>query len=152
MTAILILGVDPGLNRCGWGLVLSEGSRLSHVAHGVIKPPQQQQLASRLHDVFEGLNAVIEQYQPHEAAVEETFVNSNARAALMATPTVCGWALRSCSGMKRSCPFRISGPASSSEVSATWLPLRTRRLTSCSELVTSGGRASCSSQLWRFSR
>ncbi len=82
MTAILILGVDPGLNRCGWGLVVSEGSRLSHVAHGVIKPPQQQQLASRLHDVFEGLSAVIEQYQPHEAAVEETFVNSNARAAL----------------------------------------------------------------------
>ena len=83
MTAVLILGVDPGLNRCGWGLVMSEGSRLSHVAHGVIKPAQQQQLASRLHDVFEGLSAVIEQYQPHEAAVEETFVNSNARAALV---------------------------------------------------------------------
>lgn len=83
MTAVLILGVDPGLNRCGWGLVMSEGSRLSHVAHGVIKPSQQQQLASRLHDVFEGLSAVIEQYQPHEAAVEETFVNSNARAALV---------------------------------------------------------------------
>jgi crossover junction endodeoxyribonuclease RuvC len=40
MTAILILGVDPGLNKCGWGLVASEGSRLSHVAHGVIKPVQ----------------------------------------------------------------------------------------------------------------
>lgn len=82
MSAILILGIDPGLNRCGWGLVASEGSRLSYVAHGVIKPPVQQQLASRLHDVFEGLTAVIERYQPHEAAVEETFVNSNARAAL----------------------------------------------------------------------
>src|SRR5512145_3459127 len=82
MSVILILGVDPGLNRCGWGLVLSEGARLSHVAHGVITPKQQQQLASRLHDVFEGLCAVIEQYKPHEAAVEETFVNSNARAAL----------------------------------------------------------------------
>jgi crossover junction endodeoxyribonuclease RuvC len=83
MTAILILGVDPGLNRCGWGLVASEGSRLSYVAHGVIKPPTHQQLASRLHDVFEGLTGVIERYQPHEAAVEETFVNSNARAALV---------------------------------------------------------------------
>lgn len=82
MTAILILGVDPGLNRCGWGLVASEGSRLRHVAHGVITPKNTQQLASRLHDVFEGLCAVIEQYEPHEAAVEETFVNSNARAAL----------------------------------------------------------------------
>lgn len=83
MTALLILGVDPGLNKCGWGLVMSEGSRLSHVAHGVIKPSAQQQLASRLHDVFEGLSEVIEKYHPHEAAVEETFVNSNARAALI---------------------------------------------------------------------
>jgi crossover junction endodeoxyribonuclease RuvC len=83
MSVILILGVDPGLNRCGWGLVASEGSRLSHVAHGVIKPRAHQQLASRLHDVFEGLTEVIERYQPHEAAVEETFVNSNARAALV---------------------------------------------------------------------
>ena len=83
MTAILILGIDPGLNRCGWGLVASEGSRLSHIAHGVIKPLQTQQLASRLHDVFEGLSEVIERFQPHEAAVEETFVNSNARAALV---------------------------------------------------------------------
>ncbi|MBL8546172.1 MAG: crossover junction endodeoxyribonuclease RuvC [Hyphomonadaceae bacterium] len=83
MTAILILGVDPGLNNCGWGLVLSEGSRLSHVAHGVIKPPSHQQLASRLHDVFQGLSEIIDKYQPQEAAVEETFVNSNARAALI---------------------------------------------------------------------
>lgn len=82
MSAILILGIDPGLNRCGWGLVMSEGARLSHVAHGVIAPKAQQQLASRLHDLYEGLQAVIEQYHPHEAAVEETFVNSNARAAL----------------------------------------------------------------------
>jgi crossover junction endodeoxyribonuclease RuvC len=82
LSVVLILGVDPGLNRCGWGLVASEGSRLSHIAHGVIKPPPQQQLASRLHDLYEGLRAVIEEHQPHECAVEETFVNSNARAAL----------------------------------------------------------------------
>lgn len=82
MSGILILGVDPGLNRCGWGIVLSDGARLSYVAHGVIKPPPQQQLASRLHDVFEGLCAVIGEHRPHEAAVEETFVNSNARSAL----------------------------------------------------------------------
>jgi len=82
MSAILILGVDPGLNRCGWGVIASEGSRLTHVAHGVIKPPPQQQLAARLHDVFEGLSEVIARYAPNEAAVEETFVNSNARAAL----------------------------------------------------------------------
>jgi crossover junction endodeoxyribonuclease RuvC len=82
MTTRLILGVDPGLNRCGWGLVASEGSRLAHVAHGVIAPAASQQLASRLHDVFEALCEVITRFEPHEAAVEETFVNANARAAL----------------------------------------------------------------------
>lgn len=79
---VIILGIDPGLNRCGWGVVLSDGARLSHVAHGVITPPPEQQLASRLHDLFEQLCAILEEHQPHECAVEETFVNSNARAAL----------------------------------------------------------------------
>jgi crossover junction endodeoxyribonuclease RuvC len=82
MSAILILGIDPGLNNCGWGLVASEGSRLSHVAHGVIRPRATAQLASRLAELFEALGAVIAEHNPHEAAVEETFVNSNARAAL----------------------------------------------------------------------
>lgn len=82
MSAVLILGVDPGLNRCGWGLVVSDGARLSHAGHGVITPAPQQQLASRLFDLFEGLRGVIEAHAPDEAAVEETFVNANARAAL----------------------------------------------------------------------
>ncbi len=82
MSARLILGIDPGLNRCGWGVIASDGSRLSYVAHGVIKPSPAQQLATRLHDVFDELCKVMEAHCPHEAAVEETFVNSNARAAL----------------------------------------------------------------------
>lgn len=82
MGASLILGIDPGLNCCGWGLVASEGSRLSHVAHGVITPRRDQQLASRLLTLFEELGAVLDAHNPMEVAVEETFVNSNARAAL----------------------------------------------------------------------
>jgi crossover junction endodeoxyribonuclease RuvC len=82
MSATLILGIDPGLVRCGWGLVANEGARLSHVAHGIITPKTQQQLASRLLCLFEELGAIIDQHNPHEVAVEETFVNSNARAAL----------------------------------------------------------------------
>jgi crossover junction endodeoxyribonuclease RuvC len=82
MSAILILGIDPGLNRCGWGLVVSEGARLSHIAHGVIAPNAKQQLASRLLCLFEQLGAIIDAHNPHEVAVEETFVNNNARAAL----------------------------------------------------------------------
>ncbi|MBI1186548.1 MAG: crossover junction endodeoxyribonuclease RuvC [Alphaproteobacteria bacterium] len=82
MGAILILGIDPGLQRCGWGIVASEGSRLSHVAHGVVTPDVKLSLAERLALVIDGLEAVIRVHNPHEASVEETFVNSNARAAL----------------------------------------------------------------------
>lgn len=93
--AILILGVDPGLNRCGWGVIASEGSRLSYVAHGVIAPMAQQSLADRLCGVIDGLEAVIAEWRPHEASVEETFVNANARAAL-ALGQARGVALAAC--------------------------------------------------------
>jgi crossover junction endodeoxyribonuclease RuvC len=82
MSVTLILGIDPGLNRCGWGLIACEGSRMAHVAHGVITPPKQDQLANRLANLFDALCGVIDEHKPHQAAVEETFVNSNARAAL----------------------------------------------------------------------
>jgi crossover junction endodeoxyribonuclease RuvC len=79
---IRILGVDPGLNRCGWGLITSEGSRLSYVAHGVVAPNPKLSLAERLGAVCAGLEEVIAAHHPDEAAVEETFVNANPRAAL----------------------------------------------------------------------
>lgn len=79
---VLILGIDPGLQRCGWGVIASEGARLSHVAHGVIAPRTDLPLAERLAVLLEGLAAVIAAQRPHEAAIEETFVNANARAAL----------------------------------------------------------------------
>lgn len=79
---IVILGIDPGLQRCGWGVVLSDGARLSYIAHGVITPKTTLSLAERLGILFGGLSDVIAEHTPHQAAVEETFVNSNARAAL----------------------------------------------------------------------
>ena len=80
--ARLILGVDPGLRRTGWGVIRKEGSRLSYVASGVILPPVKEALPARLAYVFEQLMAVFDTHQPHEAAVEETFVNVSARDTL----------------------------------------------------------------------
>ena len=79
---IRILGVDPGLNRCGWGVAELHGARLSHVSHGVIKTDPKQALCGRLKLVFEGLRDVAQAHNPTIAAVEETFVNANPRAAL----------------------------------------------------------------------
>lgn len=80
--AIRILGLDPGLRRTGWGVLAVDGSRLSHVAHGVIAPDDGLALAERLLILFEAIGAVIAAHGPHEAAVEETFVNNNASSTL----------------------------------------------------------------------
>jgi crossover junction endodeoxyribonuclease RuvC len=79
---LLILGLDPGLRRTGWGVVAVAGARIVHVAHGVIAPGEKLPFADRLLALFEGLSQVIAAHQPDEAAVEETFVNVNAASTL----------------------------------------------------------------------
>lgn len=79
---VRILGLDPGLRRTGWGVVSIEGARLTHVAHGVIKPDETADFAIRLLTLFEGICEVIAAHAPDEAAVEETFVNTNAASTL----------------------------------------------------------------------
>lgn len=82
MTAIRILGLDPGLRRTGWGVIEIDGARLTHVAHGVIAPKDSLPFSERLLALFEGISAVVAEHAPHEAAVEETFMNNNAASAL----------------------------------------------------------------------
>jgi crossover junction endodeoxyribonuclease RuvC len=79
---IRILGIDPGLRNCGWGIVEAEGSRLSFVACGAIHSNAKLDLASRLRQLHEGLTAIIHEHMPMEAAVEETFVNRDPQSAL----------------------------------------------------------------------
>jgi len=79
---IRILGIDPGLRRTGWGLIEADGNRLIHIACGSLETNERAELGTRLLAIHDGLVAVIEQYQPHEAAVEATFVNANAAATL----------------------------------------------------------------------
>ena len=81
-TTIRIIGIDPGLRHTGWGVVDSDGVRLIYVASGRIKSSADEDLAFRLREIYEGLSSVIGTFKPREAAVEETFVNSNARSAL----------------------------------------------------------------------
>lgn len=80
---IRILGVDPGLRLTGWGVIAMDGPRLSWVAHGVIAPDPEADLADRLAMLAEGLRTVIHHHEPHEAAVEETFVNINPKSTLL---------------------------------------------------------------------
>jgi crossover junction endodeoxyribonuclease RuvC len=79
---IRILGLDPGLRRTGWGVVSVLGSRVAHVAHGVIAPDEKAAFSDRLLTLFEGVTAVIAEHGPDEAAIEETFLNVNAQSTL----------------------------------------------------------------------
>ena len=79
---VRLLGLDPGLRRTGWGVIQVAGTRLGHVAHGVLVTDPAAGLAERLVELHDGLLAVIARHAPDGAAVEETFVNRNPASTL----------------------------------------------------------------------
>lgn len=78
----LILGLDPGLAATGWGVIVADGNRLKHIAHGTVKTPATAALAERLMTLHDELMAVIAEHAVSEAAVEEVFVNANPQSTL----------------------------------------------------------------------
>jgi crossover junction endodeoxyribonuclease RuvC len=79
---IRIIGIDPGLRATGWGIIEAQGSRLSFVACGCVRSDDRLTTAARLRQLHEGLAEIIATHAPHEAAVEETFVNRDPQSAL----------------------------------------------------------------------
>jgi crossover junction endodeoxyribonuclease RuvC len=74
--------LDPGLRATGWGVIDVVGANLRHVANGAVKSVSTAALADRLCQLHDGLIAVLDQYAPEEAAIEETFVNKNPTSTL----------------------------------------------------------------------
>jgi len=79
--SLRVIGIDPGLRNTGWGIVDLAGSRLSHVAHGVVQA-KGDDLATRLAALRVALARVVEENRPDVAAVEHTFVNKDAVGTL----------------------------------------------------------------------
>ena len=79
---IRILGIDPGLRRTGWGMIAIEGNRLMFLACGSVPTLDDAGLALRLLAIHDGLQRVVAEHTPDEAAVEATFVNRDAVATL----------------------------------------------------------------------
>jgi crossover junction endodeoxyribonuclease RuvC len=76
-----VIGIDPGLQRTGWGVVDVEGTRIRHVANGVCRSAGAD-LAARLCSLHVALTAVMAAWAPEAAAVEQTFVNKDAAGTL----------------------------------------------------------------------
>lgn len=79
---IRLLGIDPGLRFTGWGVIESDGSRLRHIADGVIATDSAQGVPDRLKALHQALTDLLALHRPQEAAVEETYVNRNGTATL----------------------------------------------------------------------
>jgi crossover junction endodeoxyribonuclease RuvC len=79
---VRIIGLDPGLRNTGWGVIEAEGTRLIYVADGTVHSEADAPLAERLLQIHSQVLAVLKEFVPDEAAIEETFVNMDARATL----------------------------------------------------------------------
>ena len=80
-----ILGIDPGLQRTGFGLIDVDGQRLGYVASGTISTLEAPRgdLPGRLKIIFEGVQEVVQRWQPTCASVEIVFVNVNPQSTLL---------------------------------------------------------------------
>lgn len=79
---MIVLGIDPGTARLGYGLLLKEGTKLTHVAHGCLETPKEMPHPERLAVLHAGLEALIATHQPGLAGVEKLFFQKNARTAM----------------------------------------------------------------------
>ena len=78
---MLVLGIDPGTRLCGWGIVARNGTRLTHVAHGVIRTDESAELSARLVQIERELVEVVTKYEPIQAGIEGLFFAKNAQSA-----------------------------------------------------------------------
>lgn len=79
--AMRILGIDPGSNFTGFGLIESDGRKSAHLFSGVIRV-QGESLPEKLGMIFREVASIVEQYRPEQMAIENVFVSKNAGSAL----------------------------------------------------------------------
>ncbi|MBX3186642.1 MAG: crossover junction endodeoxyribonuclease RuvC [Labilithrix sp.] len=80
-SGVTVLGLDPGTRHFGWGVVRRAGTRLTHVAHGVIHVADEGALGERLVAIERALVEVVEAHAPLEASIESLFFAKDAQAA-----------------------------------------------------------------------
>jgi crossover junction endodeoxyribonuclease RuvC len=82
MPRVIVLGIDPGSRRCGYGVVAREGGRLRVLESGVLLPGERP-MAERLGLILAGLERLLARARPDEVAVEQVFSGTSPRSALV---------------------------------------------------------------------
>lgn len=78
-----ILGIDPGIARCGWAVIEQEKGKIKAIAFGCIETSSKQEVSLRLKDVYYQVLGIIKKYSPEILSIEELFFNSNAKTAFV---------------------------------------------------------------------
>lgn len=78
----IIIGIDPGSRRTGYGVIRQEGNSHQYITSGFIDLTKYATLADRLRHIYLGINTVITNYHPDEAAIEEVFMHENPNSAI----------------------------------------------------------------------
>ena len=77
-----VVGIDPGIAACGYGIVHESGGRLREVAHGCWSTPAGEDTVARLKTIYDAVAALIAEHAPDAVALEESYVGADARIAL----------------------------------------------------------------------
>lgn len=77
-----VLGIDPGIQQMGYGLIEAQNDRYEVLKCGQIKISPSPQLAIRLKTIHETVDQLIQQFRPDAVAIEETYVTNNAKTTL----------------------------------------------------------------------
>jgi len=78
---MVILGIDPGSRKTGFGVIKSDGNKHEYIASGCIRITQQE-FAKRLQQIFTNVTEIIKLYSPQQTAIEQVFMHTNANSAL----------------------------------------------------------------------
>lgn len=92
---LVILGIDPGLANCGWGVVEQRGSAYRAVAYGCITTLASQDIGTRLKSIYDEILNVIHKFSPSELGIESVYFGANSKSAF-ATGQARGAALVAC--------------------------------------------------------
>ena len=78
-----IIGVDPGLNNTGFGILDYRGSKIKVVAYGLVTPPTEESIPNRLEYLNSHMNDLIDKFSPMSMAIEDSFYSQNVKSAIL---------------------------------------------------------------------
>ena len=80
---MVVLGVDPGIGRMGWGVINSEGSKVKALDFDCLETEKEKETPERLVQIYQKIESLIKKYKPDALSVEELFFNTNTKTAMI---------------------------------------------------------------------